>query len=193
MCHEPCFFSSFSALLILLTAFRLSFVLSDKVSLDTAEQSSVSACLISLVVTAWLFLIAEWPSVLLQTSVEMVPAGWSVADAVYTNTHVAKKKYKHMYSKKLLREKIFVNLWKVRFRRENIRGLLAFAVPKDATPLNFVEKTCANSHKTAKFAKVFSLEIFPLYGTCGNKGFEICLYKRKSQKALLSVCTASDN
>ena len=91
LCHEPCFFSSFSALLILLTAFGLSFVLSDKVSLDTAEQSSVSTCLISLVVTAWLFLIAEWPSVLVQTSVEMVPAGWSVADAVYTNTHVAKK------------------------------------------------------------------------------------------------------
>ena len=72
-CHEPCFFSSFSALL--LTALELSFVLSDKVSLDTAEQSSVSACLISLVVTAWLFLIAEWPSVLVQTSDAMVPAG----------------------------------------------------------------------------------------------------------------------
>ena len=30
----------------------------------------------------------------------------------------------------------------------------------------FVEKTFANSHKTAKFAKVFSLKSFPLYGTC---------------------------
>ena len=29
---------------------------------------------------------------------------------------------------------------------------------------HFVEKTLANSHKTTKFAKVFSLESFPLYG-----------------------------
>ena len=45
---------------------------------------------------------------------------------------------------------------------ENFHGLLAFAVPKDTTPQNFVEKTFANSHKTAKFAKVFSLESFLL-------------------------------
>lgn len=77
LCHEPCFFSSFSALLILLTAFGLSFVLSDKVSLDTAEQSSVSTCLISLVVTAWLFLTTECSSVLVQMSVS---SGQSVAD-----------------------------------------------------------------------------------------------------------------
>ena len=37
---------------------------------------------------------------------------------------------------------------------------------KDATPLNFTEKTSANSHKTSKFAQVFSLESFPLYGMC---------------------------
>ena len=30
-------------------------------------------------------------------------------------------------------------------------------------PPNFVEKTFANSHKTTKFTKVFSLESFPLY------------------------------
>ena len=35
----------------------------------------------------------------------------------------------------------------------------------DATPPNFVEKTFANSHKTMKFAKVFSLKSFPLYGS----------------------------
>ena len=29
---------------------------------------------------------------------------------------------------------------------------------------NFMEKTFANHHKTTKFAKVFSLESFPLYG-----------------------------
>ena len=76
--HELHFSSSLSAILILLlTAFGLSFVLSDKVSLDTAEQSSVSACLISLVVTAWLFLTTECPSVLVQMSVS---SGQSVAD-----------------------------------------------------------------------------------------------------------------
>ena len=46
------------------------------------------------------------------------------------------------------------------------RRLLAFATPKDATTQNFVEKTFANSHKTAKFTKVFSLEVFRY--TVGN-------------------------
>ena len=36
-----------------------------------------------------------------------------------------------------------------------------FAVPKDATPQNFAKKNFANSHKTVKFVKVFSLERFP--------------------------------
>ena len=50
------------------------------------------------------------------------------------------------------------------FRGENFHGLLAFAAPKDATPPNFAEKTFADSHKSAKFTKVFSLKSFPLYG-----------------------------
>ena len=33
---------------------------------------------------------------------------------------------------------------------------------KDAMRPNFAEKTFANSHKISKFAKVFSLESFPL-------------------------------
>ena len=36
--------------------------------------------------------------------------------------------------------------------------------PKDATPLNFGEKTFANSYKTSKIAEVFSLDSFSLYG-----------------------------
>ena len=68
------------------------------------------------------------------------------------------------YSGKLSREKTFANWWKIRFCGENFHGLLAFPVPRDATPPNFAEKTFANSLKTAKFAKVFSLESFPLYG-----------------------------
>ena len=51
-------------------------------------------------------------------------------------------------------EKIFV---------ENTFADWLLVLPKDATPPNFVEKTFANSHKTSKFAKVFSLESFPLY------------------------------
>ena len=47
------------------------------------------------------------------------------------------------------------------FRGENFRGknfheLLACVVLKDATPQNFAQNTFANSHKTVKFAKVFS-------------------------------------
>ena len=36
--------------------------------------------------------------------------------------------------------------------------------PKDTMVPNFLENTFANSHKTSKFVKVFSLESFPLYG-----------------------------
>ena len=53
---------------------------------------------------------------------------------------------------------------KYNFRGENIHRLLAFAVPKDATPPNFVEKTFVNSYKSVKFMKVFSLKSFLLYG-----------------------------
>ena len=49
------------------------------------------------------------------------------------------------------------------FAEKNFRGLLAFAVLTDATPPNFTETTFADSHKTAKFTKVFSLESFLLY------------------------------
>ena len=65
------------------------------------------------------------------------------------------------------------------FRRENFRGLLACAAPKDATPLNFAEKTFTNSHKTVKFSKVFSLESFPLYGSgCANAFHLLTWYGR---------------
>ena len=65
-----------------------------------------------------------------------------------------------------MREKTFANIIgeKYDFRRENFRRLFTFAMPKDATPPNFAEKTFENSHKSAKFAKVFFLESFLLYG-----------------------------
>jgi len=49
------------------------------------------------------------------------------------------------------------------FRGRKLSQIVTFAVPKDTVPPNFVEKTVVNSHKTAKFAKVFSLKSFPLY------------------------------
>ena len=68
------------------------------------------------------------------------------------------------YSEKLLREKTLANWRKKKdFCGENVCRLLPFAVPTDATPPNFVEKSIANSHKTVKFVKVFSLESFTLY------------------------------
>ena len=69
------------------------------------------------------------------------------------------------------KERVFQTKWplatwsrigeKYNFHGENFHRLLTFAMPKDATPPNFAEKTFANSHKTMK---VFSLESFPLYG-----------------------------
>ena len=62
------------------------------------------------------------------------------------------------------RERTFANWSKIRFSQRSFCGLLAFAAPKDTMPQNFAEKTFTNSHTTTKFAKVFSLESFPLYG-----------------------------
>ena len=53
---------------------------------------------------------------------------------------------------------------KYNFRRENFYRLLTFATPKDVMPPNFSETTFVDNYKTTKFAKIFSLESFPLYG-----------------------------
>ena len=63
------------------------------------------------------------------------------------------------------------------FHGENFRRLLAFAVPKDATSPNFVEKTFTNSHKTAKFTKVF----------LPRKFSTIWYFQQSVEKALLCV------
>ena len=42
---------------------------------------------------------------------------------------------------------------------------LLVSLLKDAMPPNFAEKTFANSYKTSKFMKLFSLESFPYYGS----------------------------
>ena len=49
------------------------------------------------------------------------------------------------------------------FHGENFHGLLTFAASKDTMLPNCEEKIFTNSHKTVKFAIVFSLESFPLY------------------------------
>ena len=49
------------------------------------------------------------------------------------------------------------------FRRENFRGLLACTAYCRPSLQTIVEKSFTDWHKTAKFAKVFSLESFPLY------------------------------
>ena len=55
-------------------------------------------------------------------------------------------------SGKLLRERTFVNL-----NRENLHGLLAYPANGCHAP-KFCKKAFVSSHKTSKFAKVFSLE-----------------------------------
>jgi len=75
----------------------------------------------------------------------------------------------------------YCTVWREAFEGENVWELVgntifvektfadcSLVLPKDTMPPNFAEKTFANtpsSHKTLKFAKVFSLESFPLYST----------------------------
>ena len=71
----------------------------------------------------------------------------------------------------------FDKLVKIRFAGENFHGLLAFAVPKVPCPQILQRKLSQiYSHKTVKFAKVFSLESFPLYGTCTYIDESTCTY-----------------
>ena len=68
------------------------------------------------------------------------------------------------YSGKLPREKTFANWWKIRVSWRKLSRIARLCCTKDDMPSNFAEKTFANSHKNVKFAKVFSLESFLLYG-----------------------------
>ena len=93
-------------------------------------------------------------------------SGWVSLDMVTTSCHnaVSSTNFSSIpYSGKLSREN-FCKLVKNTIFSKKFCGLLAFAAPKDTMPQNFAEKTFTNSHTTTKFAKVFSLESFPLYG-----------------------------
>ena len=61
----------------------------------------------------------------------------------------------------LLREKTFVNWQKIRLAEKTFT--------KRCHVPQFVEKTFVNSYKTSNFAKIFSLESFPLYSITQNK------------------------
>ena len=76
-----------------------------------------------------------------------------VADILYSSTF-AGENFRELVENTIFTEKTFMDCLLV--------------PPKDATPLNFTEKTFAISHKTSKFVKVFSLENFPLYGIEGH-------------------------
>ena len=73
---------------------------------------------------------------------------------------------------------------KYNFCGENLHRLLAFAMPKDATPQNFTEKTFANSHKTTKFAESFLPWKFPairytaLQWDLNNIFKAVCIYHK---------------
>ena len=72
----------------------------------------------------------------------------------------------YIYSGKRLREKTW---WKIRFSRRKISWIARFCCAKGHHNSKFRRETFANSHKTAKFAKVFYHKTFPLYGIhmCG--------------------------
>ena len=56
--------------------------------------------------------------------------------------------------------------------------------PKDAMPPNLAKTTSVNSYKTSNFAKVFSLESFPLYGTSLHA---ICLFHVRRPSKIYSL------
>ena len=68
------------------------------------------------------------------------------------------------YSGKLFERENFHKLVKKTIFAGKIFMDCSLLLPTDAMPPNLTEKTFVNSHKTVKFAKVFLLESFPLYG-----------------------------
>ena len=63
------------------------------------------------------------------------------------------------------RERKLLRVWKKIFTKQTFTDC-SLMLPKNGVPPNFVEKTFANTHKTTKLAKAFSLESFP-FRYCG--------------------------
>ena len=78
------------------------------------------------------------------------------------------------------------------FGGKNLR-IACLCRSKDATPPNFAEKTFMNNHKTTKFAKVFSLENFPLYGIIHNTHIDSQLFCLQFQQVTFVQCPWSIN
>ena len=97
------------------------------------------------------------------------------------------------YSGKLSREKTFADWQKIRFSRRKLSWIACLCRAKECHAPNFTEKTFANSHKTTKFAKVFSLESFPLYSSFSPADVRCSLFisTHSSLFFLLSLCFLS--
>ena len=84
-----------------------------------------------------------------------------------------------LYSGELSKEKTFM-LFLIPYSGKLLRGKTfrnwSLLQCQGATPPNFAEKTFANSNKTAKFVKVFSLESFPLYSNQDKEHFRCPLW-----------------
>ena len=69
---------------------------------------------------------------------ELLPLQWLACHSEVSFVFQAKSDFCCLchvpYSGKLSREKTIANWWKFDFHRENFRGLLAFAIPKDGMP-----------------------------------------------------------
>ena len=91
------------------------------------------------------------------------------------------------------------------FCEENFCGLARLCSTKGRHSPNFAEKTFTNSHKTAKFTKIFSLESFPLYGNCSKRRIwwdmcrllhewecNICLKVKSTQEQYWHFCSCNN-
>ena len=68
------------------------------------------------------------------------------------------------YIGKLSREKTFTNPWRTRNSQRKLLWIAWRHQLSVSVAVDFRRETFMGRHKTTKFAKVFSLEIFPLYG-----------------------------
>ena len=88
------------------------------------------------------------------------------------------------YSGKLSRQKTFANWWKIQSLHRKLLRIARFCCAKGHYAPNFVEKTFTDSHKTVKFAEVFSLKSFPLYGTL-SKNLTVIIERQHQYSSLL--------
>ena len=95
------------------------------------------------------------------------------------------------YSGKLSREKTFANWWKYDFAEKTFVDCSLLQRQRMSCP-KFRGENFAYSYKTAKFAKVFSLESFSLYGMIWkmwiNKNVVVSLQRRQIEHSNSLKC-----